>query len=54
MVVRVTIQLSSDDQFILIASDGLWDAMDSQEAVDMVLDLILHGNDIDFAHPQAV
>ena len=30
------------DEFILVASDGLWDVMDSQEAVDYVRSLHEH------------
>lgn len=30
------VQLSSDNHFLIIASDGLWDVIDSQEAIDTV------------------
>ena len=29
-------QLSPDNHFLIMASDGLWDVVDSQEAIDMV------------------
>jgi pyruvate dehydrogenase phosphatase len=29
-------QLSADDRFLIFASDGLWDVMSDQEAVDIV------------------
>eukprot|EP00656_Telonema_subtile_P003715 TRINITY_DN11683_c0_g3_i1.p1 TRINITY_DN11683_c0_g3~~TRINITY_DN11683_c0_g3_i1.p1 ORF type:complete len:472 (+),score=83.47 TRINITY_DN11683_c0_g3_i1:155-1570(+) len=29
--------LTSEDEFVVMASDGLWDVMDNQEAVDIVL-----------------
>ncbi|XP_015888481.3 probable protein phosphatase 2C 74 [Ziziphus jujuba] len=31
------LQLTSDCQFLIVASDGLWDKVDEQEAVDVVL-----------------
>ena len=34
-IVSVPVE-EEDDEFILVASDGLWDVMDSQEAVDYV------------------
>ena len=34
-IVSVPVE-EDDDEFILVASDGLWDVMDSQEAVDYV------------------
>merc|ERR1711957_490365 len=30
--------------FVILASDGLWDVMSNQEAVDMVVDIILREN----------
>ena len=46
--------ITSQDEFIIIASDGFWDAVSSQEAVDMTMELILRGDENDFAQPQAV
>ena len=34
-IISVPVQ-EDNDEFILVASDGLWDVMDSQEAVDYV------------------
>ncbi|KAK6147845.1 hypothetical protein DH2020_018757 [Rehmannia glutinosa] len=32
----VTLELSEDDEFLIIACDGIWDCMSSQQAVDFV------------------
>ncbi|KAI3455221.1 hypothetical protein Pfo_011884 [Paulownia fortunei] len=32
----VTIELSEDDEFLIIACDGIWDCMSSQQAVDFI------------------
>ena len=31
------------DEFIVLACDGIWDVMSSQEVVDKVRDMLLHG-----------
>ena len=47
-------KITPKDEFIIIGSDGFWDAVSSQEAVEMTMELILHGDENDFAQPQAV
>lgn len=37
-------QLYADDEFIIIACDGLWDTVDNQEAVNFVKDHIMDNN----------
>jgi len=39
------IQLTSEDQFIILACDGLWDVMTHQEAVDLVIKSLLETDD---------
>ena len=36
--------MGADDQFILLASDGLWDVMSSSGAVEYVLSLLEDGH----------
>ena len=31
------------DQFVILACDGIWDVMSSQEVMDKVRDMLLHG-----------
>ncbi len=35
--------ISPDDQFIIMASDGVWEFISSQEAVDIVMDSLEYG-----------
>jgi serine/threonine protein phosphatase PrpC len=39
----IAVPLQEDDDFIIIASDGLWDVFESNEAVDLVQRLIQQG-----------
>jgi len=34
--------LNDDDQFLILATDGLWNVIDSQQAVDIVKNIIHH------------
>jgi protein phosphatase 2C family protein 2/3 len=32
--------LTSDDKFVILASDGVWSVMDAQQAVDLVIEFL--------------
>ena len=35
-------ELAADDEFLILACDGLWDVLDSQEAVDIIRNDLLN------------
>jgi hypothetical protein len=39
----ITVPRSTDDEFIVLACDGIWDVMSSQEVVEKVREMLLHG-----------
>jgi serine/threonine protein phosphatase PrpC len=39
----IHVSRSAQDEFIVLACDGIWDVMSSQEVVDLVRDMLLNG-----------
>ena len=40
-------EITSDDEFVLLASDGLWDVVSNQEAVNFVRQMLFQGKGIE-------
>ena len=44
--VRLLHNLSADDEFLILASDGVWSVMKNDQAVAIVRDSLVHDNDL--------
>lgn len=41
--------IGAEDEFIVMASDGIWDELDNQDVVDIVSESLMKGNSVESA-----
>ena len=45
----IAFDISDDDDFIVMASDGIWDELDNQDVIDIVSESLRKGNSVENA-----